>query len=343
MRKFTYKKNTATIRTLKEPKVKKKKWNIDRIIYFIILIFLLTWLVSFVYKKTVWVEGNGQVLMEKVDVNFTNDIRVKEIFINEGDTVVFGKKLFNYFQNDFDSDASIVLKGIDKKEKINKDLQNLLKEILRKRIQLKNLKNRFSLMEAQEKNITKLILLDVYTKNKLDDIISQKLLIKNQIDLLRNELYFLYSQKKSLKNNNNLFANSYSGGSSGFGNTYTSPITGVIGQILKNSEESCYKTENVMTIHNIEKVFIKAYFNLKDLGEVKKGSLVEVEFPDKTVSKGIINKLYISTYKAPSEFQKKYEPTERNILAEIVPINKDQIKEWGKFYKLNLKVKIGKL
>ena len=30
MRKFTYKKNTAIIRTLKEPKVKKKKWNLDR-------------------------------------------------------------------------------------------------------------------------------------------------------------------------------------------------------------------------------------------------------------------------------------------------------------------------
>ena len=116
MRKFTYKKNTAVIRTLKEPKVKKKKWNIDRIIYFILIILLLTWLIRFIYKKTAWIEGNGQVLMEKVDVNFTNDIRVKEIFINEGDTVSVGKHLFNYYQDDFDSDASLVLKNIDKKE-----------------------------------------------------------------------------------------------------------------------------------------------------------------------------------------------------------------------------------
>ena len=128
-----------------------------------------------------------------------------------------------------------------------------------------------------------------------------------------------------------------------FGNTYASPIKGVVGQILKNSEESCYKTENVMTIHNIEKVFIKAYFDLRDLAEVQKGNIVTVEFPDKTRSQGIINKLYISTYRAPSEFQKKYEPTERNILAEIIPLEKEQIPEWGKFYKLNLKVKIGKL
>ena len=341
MRKFTYKENTATIRTLKEPKVKKKKWNIDRVIYFMILIFVVIWLLSFVYKKTVWIEGNGQVLMEKVDVNFTNDIRVKDIFINEGDTVNLGKKLFNYYQNDFDSDASIVLKGIDKKEKRNKDLQNIQKELLRKRIQVNNLKKRFSLLELQEKKITKLILLDVYTKNKLDEIISQKLLLKNQLDLLKNEVFYLYTQKKLLNNNN--YGSIGTGGLGGFRNTYSSPITGVIGQILKNSEESCYKAENVMTIHNIEKVFIKAYFNLKDLGMVKKGAIVEVEFPDKSYSKGIINKLYISTYKAPSEFQKKYEPTERNILAEIIPIDQNQIKEWGKFYKLNLKIKIGKL
>ena len=340
MRKFTYKKNTAIIRTLKEPKVKKKKWNLDRILYIIIILALLFWLIQFVYNKTAWIEGNGQVLMEKVDVNFTNDIRVKEIFINEGDTVTVGKNLFNYFQDDFDSDASIVLKSLDKKERLNNSLQDILKEIFKKRIQLNNLKKRLQLLEDQEKQITKLILLDVYTKNKLDEVISQKLLIKNQIDLLKNELYFLRLQKKMLKGDNGNYS---MGGGGNFGNTYASPIKGVVGQILKNSEESCYKTENVMTIHNIEKVFIKAYFDLRDLAEVQKGNIVTVEFPDKTRSQGIINKLYISTYRAPSEFQKKYEPTERNILAEIIPLEKEQIPEWGKFYKLNLKVKIGKL
>lgn len=340
MRKFTYTKNTAVIRTLKEPKNKKKKWNLDRVLYIIIIIALLYWFAQFIYKKTAWVEGNGQVLMEKVDVNFTNDIRVKEIFINEGDTVTVGKNLFNYFQNDFDSDASIVLKNLDKKERLNSDLQDVFKEIQKKIIQLNNLKERLLLITQQEEKVRKLILLDVYTKNKLDEMISQKLLLKNQIDLLNNELYFLRQQKKFLNTSGSRGFRSRSGG---FGNTYASPIKGVVGQILKNSEESCYKTESVMTIHNIEKVFIKAYFNLKDLAEVKKGTVVSVEFPDKTISKGIINKLYISTYRAPSEFQKKYEPTERNILAEIVPLEKDQAPEWGKFYKLNLKVKIGKL
>lgn len=338
MNQFSYKKGKAIIRTLKEPKVKKKKLNLDRVLFILIILGLCFWLLSFVYKKTVWIEGNGQMLMEKVDVNFTNDIRVKEIFINEGDTVCVGSRLFNYYQDDFDSDASIVLKNVDRQEKQYSNLQDLIKEIYLKRLQLKSLRERLAFLEKEEKKAIKLILLDVYTKVKLDGIIQQKMLLENQINLLENELYFLKLQKRNLGPDASI---SIGGGN--FGNSYTSPIEGVVGQILKNSEESCYKTENVMTIHDVEKVFIKAYFNLKDLAHIKKGTLVLVEFPDKTISQGIINKLYISTYKAPTEFQKKYEPTERNILTEIVPLDKEQIPEWGKFYKLNLKVKIGKL
>jgi hypothetical protein len=338
MKQFNYAKGKAIIRTLKEPKVKKKKWNLDRMLFILIILVLCFWLFSFVYKKTVWIEGNGQMMMEKVDVNFTNDIRVKEIFINEGDTVCVGDRLFNYYQDDFDSDASLVLKNFDRKEKQYTSLQDLIKEIYLKRLQLKSLKERLAFLNTQEKKAIKLILLDVYTKVKLDAIVQQKMLLENQIRLLENELYFLRLQKKSLNPNASIGV-----GGGNFGNSYISPINGVIGQILKNSEESCYKTENVMTVHDVEKVFIKAYFNLKDLAHIKKGSIVMVEFPDKTISEGVINKLYISTYRAPTEFQKKYEPTERNILTEIIPLNKDQVPEWGKFYKLNLKVKIGKL
>lgn len=338
MKTFNYKKGNAVIRTLKEPVIKKKKLNFDRILYLLLILGLVVWLSSFVYKKTVWLEGNGQMLMDKVDVNFTNDIRLKEIFINEGDTVSVGSKLFNYFQNDFDSDASLVLKNRDRLEKQNNNLLEIQRKININRIRLKGLQKKLSLLNLQEKKVMNLILLDVYTKAKLDEIITQKLNVENEIMMLKNELYFLYAEKNSLKPNNQLSISN----NGSFQNAYISPIKGVIGQILKNSEESCYKAENVMTIHNVEKVFIKAYFNLKDGSSINKGDIVLVEFPDKTTSKGKVNKLYISTYKAPTEFQKKYEPTERNILTEIVPLDSSQTKEWAKFYKLNLKIKVGK-
>lgn len=338
MKAFNYKRGKAVIRTLKEPVIKKKKLGFDRALYFIIIIGLAVWLTSFVYHKTLWLEGNGQMLMEKVDVNFTNDVRLKEIYINEGDTVSKGSKLFNYFQNDFDSDASIVLKNFDRREKQNNNLLEIERQINSKQIRLKGLKERLSFLNIQEKKITKLILLDVYTKTKLDDLLTQKMLLESQIKMEQSELYFLQTDRKLIQPDIQLITTS----NEDYQNTYISPIKGVVGQILKSSEEACYKTENVLTIHNVEKVFIKAYFNLKDLSKINKGAIVEVEFPDKTISKGIINKLYIATYKAPTEFQKKYEPTERNILTEIIPLHKEQIPDWAKFYKLNLKIKVGK-
>lgn len=337
MKKFTYKKDKAIIRTLKEPVIKKKKFNFDRIILITILLGLFFWLTSFIYNKVFWIEGNGQMLMKKVDVNFTNDIRVKQIHIFEGDTVKIGDTLFNYYQDQFDSDASLVIKNNDKRERQFSNYQNLKREIHLKNLELKGLQQQLNYLQAQQKKITNLILLDVYTIDKLDSTNYQIQLIENKINLLQNELYFLRIQKNEISPKSNSHH-----GSGSYGNTYYSPIKGVIGQILKNSEESCYKTENVMTIHDVEKVFIKAYFNLKDIAHVTKGDLVVVEFPDKTKSTGVINKLYISTYEAPTEFQKKYEPTERNILTEIIPLHNNQISEWGKFYKLNLKVKVAK-
>lgn len=335
MKKFTYKKGKAIIRTLKEPKIKKKKFNLDRLIYFIILFGLCFWLISFVYKKTKWINGNGQVLMQKVDVNFTTDIRVKQIFINEGQIVNIGDTLFSYFQNSFDNDASLVLRNFDKQEKQQQNNQGLINEIYLKNIKLKHLQEQLLFLKKKKQQITKLVLLDVYTKTKLDEVLMQEQQFKVNIKLLKNEIYLLSIQKKQLKNLEIKTNKNYL-------NYYISPIKGVIGQILKNSEESCYKAENVMTIHNIEKVFIKAYFNLKDIAIVKEKSMVYVEFPDKSLSKGIISKLYVSTYEAPTEFQKKYEPTERNILAEVIPINKLEASQWGIYYKLNLKVKLKK-
>jgi len=48
-------------------------------------------------------------------------------------------------------------------------------------------------------------------------------------------------------------------------------------------------------------------------------------------------------YEAPEEFQKTYEPTERNILAEIIPINDVQKSQWATYHKLNIKLEISKI
>ncbi len=338
MRKFSYKEGKAIIRTLKEPKIEKKRWNFDRILFIVVLIGLSYWLMSFVYKKTAWIYGNGQILMEKVDVNFTKDIRLKEIYINEGQSVSVKDTLFRYFQDEFDSDASLLVKGIDRQEALGLSLEKLRREIQLKRAMLGAQQRRLNMVTEREKELINLVVLDVYTKPKLDEIRANIAAIEEAIFLLKNEIYLLDTHRKR----QNKVYKTGSIYTSGHINNYISPINGVIGQIHKNSEEACYKKERVMTIHNKDKVFIKAYFDLNDASSINQGTTVIVELPNGFKSKGIINKLYIATYEAPTEFQKKYEPTERNILAEIIPLEEKEIPYWAQYYKLNLKVKLSR-
>jgi len=63
-----------------------------------------------------------------------------------------------------------------------------------------------------------------------------------------------------------------------------------------------------------------------------------ISFPDGSKSEGLISKFHMNTYELPSEFQNKYEPTKRNIVAEVVPIHRKEINNWKNFYKMNVKV-----
>ena len=339
MKKFSYKKGKAVIRTLKEPVIKKKKYNFDRIIYFIIIAIILGWLLRKLYNKTMWINGDGQMLMEKVDVNFTANIKIEDIFIKEGDTVNTNTKLFNFYTRELDGDTSLLLQNSNRKENYENDQKDIDQKIALLRVKLKFLRQKYSIAHAQEQRFMKLVLLDVHTVNEVESATNRRLNLLGEIELVKNEIAVLLAQKNVMDTINKRYG-FYGNGGGDFASTYVSPIKGIVGQISKSSKEACYVTENVMTIHNTQKVYVKAYFNLRDLSKIKKGELVHVVFPDKSISQGVINKTYIATYKSPSEFQKKYEPTTRNILAEIIPIKKEDIPNWVKYYKLNLKVRI---
>ena len=120
---------------------------------------------------------------------------------------------------------------------------------------------------------------------------------------------------------------------------FVSPIDGVISDIFYGVNEICYKKDEMITIHQLNNASINTYFNPEEVQHLEVGDIVKIEFPDKSESQGIISKFFVSTYAVPSEFQKKYEPTERNVVAEVVPLNKSDEQSWNSFYKMEVKVK----
>ncbi len=341
MRPFSFQRKGAIIRTLKEPVIKKKKFNLDRVLYLALILLVLGFLLRYVYKKLAIIEGDGQIQMEKVDVNFTQDIRLLGIKITEGDTVSRDQLLFYYKESVFDNDASAILRERKAKEDRLQDVQKLVFEIQQKELKLKAQVQKRNYLRNTKDRFEKFVLLDVYTKEKLDEVIQQLNEAEITTELLRNEIQLLSKLKKM--NFSDTSSDTQREGKNNYRNNYLSPINGVIGQILKNEQEACYKTENVMTIHNTDVVFIKAYFDLKDINDIKQGQEVKVLFPDQSTTKGRIQKIYIATYESPDEFQKTYEPTERNILAEIIPINDMEKTQWASYHKLNVKIQLGKI
>ena len=343
MKTFSFKSNKSTLRVLKEPVIKKKRMSFDRALYLIIIAVGLFFLLRYVITKTTIIKADGQVLMSKVDVNFTHDIRLLRFNVFEGDTIKKDQQLFTYLEDQFDNDGTTYFSNQERVQNKVKEELGLKFKIRSKQIQIKAQKNKISLLGGNRKKIINLVLLDAYTIDKLNEITSQINTETTKLDLLKSELALLYEQLRFLEDDINPLNVSYSiGKREGINSSYMAPIKGVIGQISVNENETCYRTESVLTIHNPEQIFVKAYFDLDEIKNINIKDEVIIEFPDKTKSQGIINKYYVSTYALPEEFQKTYEPTERSILVEIVPLNKIESEKWAIHHKLNVLIKKSK-
>ena len=356
MKNFTgFKYQESVLKTVEEPPI-KKKFNWDRFFFILILIVGISYVLYSYYKRIAFTSINGLVQLEKMAVNFTDDIRLLELCTKEADAIRQGDTLFVFTYEDKEQIennlANISLKaqisGAGNDRNFLRDIMNVRRQIAVKKSDIEGYKamRQIKLFEIEEQK--KQILMGVDVAHKLPPLRSDIAELdadirtaKRELRVLRKHLAALKAAKKELeklelqsiaekKNRGNIIYNKQ--------HFYVSPIDGVIGQINNSENEVCYKSENVMVIHQLNNLKIKAYFETSAVGKARIGDPVEIEFPDGSIGKGVIDNFYISTYEMPPEFQKKYEPTERSVLADIVPINEEEAKHWIGYYKMAVKV-----
>jgi len=119
---------------------------------------------------------------------------------------------------------------------------------------------------------------------------------------------------------------------------FISPIAGTINQIFTKEFETALRDEVVLSVHKKSPIFVRAYFDQKDLDQISIGEEFTVTFPDGTVSKGILKSFYYSTIPLPEEFQKRYEPVSRAVVGDIYPVNIEEAGLWKDFYKMSVDV-----
>lgn len=339
MKSFKLNKKPSHIRVVREPKIRKKKWTFDRITYLAVIAAIAFVGLRFTYLSVNVIKGDGQIVFQKLSVKFTDDIRLQNILTKEGDKIMAGDTLFIYEVEDKKDDNQMLnLQKAEAKSKFSSKELEIKRDILTRAAELKGLK----VMLQQQKEIydktVKMVLLEVQDESALNSLKLEEQKLETKIDILTTEIGQLKELKKSFQEVGNSLVAAYSPQDAI--EAYISPVNGLGGQVNFENNEICYREQEVLTIHDPGRVEIQAYFSQKYMEFLKKGKLLKVKFPDGTISKGRIKQSYISTSVVPSEFQNKYEPTERNIVVSILPENENEEALWRKFYLMEVELTI---
>ncbi|MBK7669109.1 MAG: hypothetical protein IPJ32_18265 [Sphingobacteriaceae bacterium] len=355
----------------------KKKTNWDRIVYLILLFLFVLFILYYILNKLLMVHAYGHVIIESTKIRLTDDARIAEMRVHEGDSVVVGDTLFTY-SLDLDQDISgpnaggtaLSIAGLSGGSRGNtdywwlKELYNVKKTIAINTIKVNENTELIKNFEGELKRMTNEVILDVLPKQRLDYLQTEIYKLKAENLKLVGENNQLYGLMKTLKpfdsptnkpasiGNINIRTSNKSSEQKNYYRTdllfsgellsdlhyFTAPMDGLVTRIFIQPTETALKTEEIMTLHKNRPAFIKAYFEQEDLANFKEGDIFKVTFPDGSTSYGMLKRFYIATYVLPEEFQKKYEPTTRSVAADIYPLNNDDLAKWKAFYKMGVDI-----
>lgn len=366
MKNINFKRKESALRVgIEESKKRPKKpINWDRIIYFILLTIGIFFLARYIINNTLYIEAVGEVRFENVKIRNTDDSRVLEFHVDEGDVVGVGDSLFTYIDADqydlmntgFSLQATYKAVQLEDKSPswIEREMFELEKDIAVKQSLYGENKKLIAFYDNQAKKVEEQVILDVVPKSEYTNYIDRKNKLQSEnkaisaeISILKRQYEILKSRLKIGKDTVGMASGSGVGGGNGDGldslrKVFYSPMEGTITEIFKSEFEVALKSENILSIHKPENVYIKAYFDQEDLKELHEDDIVTLIFPDGTESEGYIKKFYFSTYRIPEEFQNKYEPTTRSLAADVYPVNPQDLSKWRKFYKMRVTITKGK-
>lgn len=370
MKSVNFQRNKALIRVVNEQKVKKQR-NWDRIMYLCLLGLFLVFVFYYIITKYLFIHAYGHVIIESTRIRLTDDARIIEFYVKEGDKIEQNDTLFSYAldrDDDISGRSSYAqsvnigsIEGGSRDDWWVKEIYALKKKIALNNIDISENENLINGYKKEIKRISNEVILDVLPKTRLEYIQNEMVSLHVQNKKLEKENKELNSLMKSLgpsktpRRINGLNVRTKKGGGvagdkEGVGKLdfseelltqakyFKSPVNGIATRIYIHTYETALKSEEIMALHEAQPAYIKAYFEQEDLRYFKEGDLFSIEFPDGTISKGILKRFYIATYTLPEEFQKKYEPTTRSIAADIYPIDSMEIKKWKTFYKMSVDI-----
>lgn len=380
MRSSGFKRNKAGLSSDEFVTPVKPRHNIGRIIYLTILLGILVFFGVYFFKKIFYINADGQVIFKNVDIRLTENARIYSFYKVEGDSVRKGDTLFSYIPRPrLDSrSGEFLLSSTDSTVSAydntrNKELINWLeREVFNQKIKIeanqvlyKSLNNLLKAKRKELKKVENLTVLEAvprsYYENaikdtlelrfRMDQVIAENRNLNGLVRDMMTKLDNLKVQYDSLTReyqssvsmvNRNADPNNFSTGMTGEIEYFISPLNGFMNNIYLSEFETVTAQDNIVSIQQTNQIFIRAYFDQKDIDKLKENAVVKIVFPDNTRKKGYIKRFYYGTYTLPEEFQKRYESVKRTVAADIYPLSEDEAQHWKLFHKLGVKVSFSK-
>lgn len=342
MKAFKLKEQKSFVKILKEPPLEKKKTNWSRWLYILLIGTVFYTIGKRIYNANVIIFADGQIELPKQTISFANDIQLIAPWIQEGQHICQGDTLFSYLVLASDDNArKMNISGAQPIDWIVREKLSLKNKISNNKLKIKLLQDQLDLLQLSINTKEKLLFHGIHREhNAYTNLNKEKALIISEINLLEQTNKILSRTLYKLRKSESSYLNVQSEQNAIYtkDHYFISPKDGIVSDIFYEPNEICYRKEEMMTIHSTNKVSISTYFDPNELAHLEINDIVDINFPDGSVGQGIIEKFFVSTYALPSEFQKKYEPTERSIVASVVPTDEWGQRQWKNFYKMDVVV-----
>ena len=342
MKAFKLREEKTFVKILKEPPLQKKKVNWNQRIYLALFVVVVWFVGRKVFNGYMIIFADGQIELPKQTVNFSNDIQVLDLFIEEGQEICAGDQLFSYKLLVDDPDNMIAINQNNPVDWIIRERLSTEQKLSLNQILVQNKRQHIQILNQSIRQKEALIVGGIHKEyNTYQSLKTQKAKINTEITALQKENKVLKQYISKLYQNENTYQSLELNKASFYEEVkiFAAPIDGIISDVFYAQNEICYKKEELLTIHQMKEPSIHTYFDPNEIPYLKVGDEVDIAFPDGSKSRGVIDNFFVSTYALPSEFQKKYEPTERNVVASIVPKDAHESRNWKNFYKMDVQVK----
>jgi len=342
MRNFSLREKQSVITVLREPPKKTKKFPWQKWTFIAVMIAVLG-LIAYKAISNLWIiNANGQIEVKKQTVHFADDVSITKFFVSEGQTIEKGDTLFTYKPLVEDVVSTSITDFDKSNDWIEREKLELQAKIAQLTFEIEILVGRINNSNVLAKQKRDMILLgSVNDKNEFEYLTLDIKKMQLELSSMEKEKKYLQSMLYGLGKRGAVPQQKVTTSTKKTGEektAFVAPMDGVIGQINFDQNEICFRREEILTIHKLEDMKIKVYFDPYEMKYLNTGDDVIVTFPDGSDSKGVITNFHVATYALPDEFQKKYEPTERNIVANVeLSDNLDEYKLMN-FYKMNVRI-----